>query len=239
MAIFMSFAQNNSLNLHLNRPVQATCLNDESFQESGIVLIISRANLPQLLLSCILHLANQVILCLQQLQAGSIQLCRVLTVAGNEKPCFIRYKIVTSGPDWIHHCWAFSEHRNIKSTGQGQGDTYILRRTSTCFSLRSNSCRIFFFSASTIWSFSMLNSCYKQHSCRHSTISKTNSRTQMMIWNRLSSVELTKATTAHSRSRTCSGDTHCMFYVENVRRVRILGCRVTWAALVPTFVKIA
>lgn len=101
---------------HLNRPVQATCLNDESFQESGIVLIISRANLPQLLLSCILHLANQVILCLQQLQAGSIQLCRVLTVAGNEKPCFIRYKIVTSGPDWIHHCWAFYEHRNIKST---------------------------------------------------------------------------------------------------------------------------
>ena len=166
---------------HLNRPVQATCLNNESFQESGIVLIISRPNFPQLLLSSVFHLANQVILCLQQLQAGSIQLCRVLTVAEIEKSCLVRYKIVTSGPDWVHLCWAIYEHRNIKSTewdnwgnkGERQGNTYILRRTSTCFSLRSNSCLIFFFSASTIWSFSMLNSCYKQRICRHSTSSNT------------------------------------------------------------------
>lgn len=35
---------------------------------------------------------------------------------------------------------------------------YIFLRTSTCFSLRSYSCLIFFFSASTNCSFSMLNS---------------------------------------------------------------------------------
>jgi hypothetical protein len=47
----------------------------------------------------------------------------------------------------------------------------IFLRTSTCFSLHSYSCRIFFFSASTIYNFSMLNFCSSQPSSKYASFS--------------------------------------------------------------------
>jgi hypothetical protein len=62
------------------------------------------------------------------------------------------------------------------------GVLHIFLCTSTCFSLHLYSCRIFFFSASTIYNFSMMNSCSTQPSskCASFSIKSNHFATKML-----------------------------------------------------------
>lgn len=137
-----------SFSYNSRNSIAMSYLNNQGFEYLLVTLLVA-GHIQKVLLSRFFQRIHNVILSLEELQACRVQLHRVLSACPSDFTILSTHK----------------SQRPVVHTYKPR--THIFLRTWICFVFRSYSCRIFFFSASSICSFSMLNSLRQKADFRH------------------------------------------------------------------------